>query len=135
MTSPPSPQPKQWNTLAEGRTLKEGRFSSWKGHRPSSRSLPAGLSATTAPTTSTTDAASRTAFRLASRIFPAADLPATRTPSRLATVRVEGPGWVGIERMSLFGLPRSERVSVVYLPAVQAVFLPAGQWTGPAEPL
>ena len=34
MTSPPSPQPKQWKNRAAGLTLNDGDFSSWKGHSP-----------------------------------------------------------------------------------------------------
>ena len=34
MTSPPSPQPKQWKNWRAGLTLNDGVFSSWKGHRP-----------------------------------------------------------------------------------------------------
>ena len=33
-TSPPAPQPKQWKKARSSLTLKDGVFSSWKGHRP-----------------------------------------------------------------------------------------------------
>ena len=41
MTSPPSPQPKQWKTLRDGVTWNDGDFSSWNGHRPFSEPPPA----------------------------------------------------------------------------------------------
>ena len=34
MTSPPSPQPKQWQNPRAGVTWNDGDFSSWNGHRP-----------------------------------------------------------------------------------------------------
>ncbi|SII85798.1 Uncharacterised protein [Mycobacteroides abscessus subsp. abscessus] len=51
-TSPDSPQPKQWYIPTCGRTVNEGVFSSWKGHRPLSEPMPAVLSVTNSPTTS-----------------------------------------------------------------------------------
>src|SRR3954454_24426281 len=55
MTSPPSPQPKQCHAPTAGRMLKDGLFSSWKGHRPLSDPGPAERSVTCSRTTSSID--------------------------------------------------------------------------------
>src|SRR5207245_8021225 len=44
MTSPPSPQPKQWKYPRAGLTWNDGVFSSWNGQRPFSEPPPAFLS-------------------------------------------------------------------------------------------
>jgi hypothetical protein len=46
MTSPPSPQPKQWKKFREGVTWNDGDLSSWKGHRPFIEPPPAFLRVT-----------------------------------------------------------------------------------------
>ena len=46
MTSPPSPQPKQWKNWRAGLTLNDGVFSSWKGHSPESAPPPADFNVT-----------------------------------------------------------------------------------------
>src|SRR5882724_11093951 len=71
ITLPPSPQPKQWNVPCVGRTLNDGDFSSWNGHRPFSEPAPARRSATYSPTTSSIRARSRTWAMSASLIRPA----------------------------------------------------------------
>src|ERR671928_88124 len=43
ITSPPVPQPKQWNRFLDGVTWKDGDFSSWNGQRPFQVDLPAAL--------------------------------------------------------------------------------------------
>ena len=70
-TSPPTPQPKQWYTFLAGLTVNDGDFSSWNGHRPFRLPPPAFFSWTTAPTTSTTEADSRTRWMSSSLIRPA----------------------------------------------------------------
>jgi hypothetical protein len=44
ITSPPSPQEKQWYSSLPGVTLKDGERSSWNGQRPLRLPPPAGLS-------------------------------------------------------------------------------------------
>ena len=51
--SPPRPHPKQCQVSRFGVTTNEGVFSPWNGHRPL-KTVPAFLSATVSPTTSTT---------------------------------------------------------------------------------
>ena len=46
MTSPDSPQPKQWKVPSCGRMWKEGLRSSWNGHSPLKEPMPADLSVT-----------------------------------------------------------------------------------------
>ncbi len=71
MTSPPSPQPKQWKVPWLERTLSEGVFSSWNGHRPFNAPPPARRSATYSPTISSIRLRSRTCAMSLSRIRPA----------------------------------------------------------------
>ncbi len=58
-TSPPSPQPKQWKTAGSWRTLNDGLFSWWNGHRPF-HEVPIFLSATCSEMTRTMSATRRT---------------------------------------------------------------------------
>ena len=55
--SPPEPAPEALPRLAQGVTTNEGVFSPWNGHRPL-KVVPAFLSVTVSPTTSTTPACS-----------------------------------------------------------------------------
>ena len=71
MTSPPSPQPKQWKVFLDGLTLNDGVFSSWNGHSPFWEPPPAFLRVTYWDTTSSMAAFSRTSAMLSSRIRPA----------------------------------------------------------------
>ena len=71
MTSPPSPQPKQWYRPTCGRTWKDGDRSSWNGHRPFIEPTPADFSVTCSPTISSMWARSRTASTSSRRIRPA----------------------------------------------------------------
>ena len=60
-TSPPSPHPKQWKTAGSERTLKEGLFSLWNGHRPF-HDVPIFLRATWSEITRTMSAAAADLF-------------------------------------------------------------------------
>ena len=71
ITSPPSPQPKQWKVPCVGRTLNDGVFSLWNGQRPFRLPPPARRSATYSPTTSSIRFRSRTSAMSLSRIRPA----------------------------------------------------------------
>ena len=71
IAEPPSLHPKQWNVPCEGRTLNDGVFSSWNGHRPFSDPPPARRSATYSPITSSIRVRSRTSAMSLSRIRPA----------------------------------------------------------------
>ena len=71
MTSPPSPQPKQWKNWRWGFTLNDGDFSSWNGHSPFSEPPPAGRSVTYSETISSILAFSRSSAMSSSRIRPA----------------------------------------------------------------
>ena len=71
MTSPPSPQPKQWKNPRPGLTLNDGDFSSWNGHSPFWEPPPALRSVTYCETTSSMRAFSRTSAMSSSRIRPA----------------------------------------------------------------
>src|SRR5690606_2582768 len=73
MTSPPSPQPKQYQRLRAGVTLNEGVFSSWKGHRPLREPPPALRSWRYSPTTSAIGERSRTSATSSSLIRPATE--------------------------------------------------------------
>ncbi len=61
MTSPPTPQPKQWYSLPTGSTEKLGVRSSWNGHRPTKRAPETRRSDVRSETTSTMSAAAFTA--------------------------------------------------------------------------
>src|SRR5829696_9406255 len=71
MTSPPTPQPKQWKRPRAGVTLKDGDFSSWNGHSPLRLPPPALRSATRSPITSSIADRSRTSAMSSSLIRPA----------------------------------------------------------------
>jgi hypothetical protein len=71
MTSPPSPQPKQWKNPRVGVTWNDGDFSSWKGQSPFCEPPPALRSVTYCETTSSMRAFSRTSAMSSSRILPA----------------------------------------------------------------
>src|SRR5690349_21451372 len=86
MALPASPHPKQWKVPCVGRTLNDGVFSSWKGHRPFSEPAPARRSATYSPTTSSIRVRSRTSAMSLSRILPAT------TPSLGGPTRSGPPG-------------------------------------------
>src|SRR5690606_27829799 len=81
MTSPPSPQPKQWKVPWLGRTLKDGVFSSWNGHSPFCAPPPALRSDTYSLTISSIRLRSRTSAMSLSRILPATCLSLGRTRS------------------------------------------------------
>src|SRR5882757_3077753 len=74
MTSPPTPQPKQWNRPLAGDTENDGDFSSWNGHNPLRLPPPALRSWTCSPITSSMGDFSRTAAMSSSRIRPATEL-------------------------------------------------------------
>ena len=78
--SPPSPQPKQCHVSRAGVTMKLGVFSPWNGQSPLSV-VPAFLSCTVSPTTSTT-----VSLLLTSAATPTANLPPrTRTAAPKAS--------------------------------------------------
>ena len=78
MTSPPSPQPKQCQAPTAGRTLNDGDFSSWKGHRPFIEPGPAGRRVTCSRTTSSMDERSLTSATSSALIRPATGPPCRR---------------------------------------------------------
>src|SRR5262245_40470193 len=86
MTSPPSPQPKQWKVPWVARTLNDGVFSSWNGHRPFSAPPPARRNDTYSPTRSSTRVRSRTCAMSLSRIRPAT-MPESRRVARQSAGR------------------------------------------------
>src|SRR5262245_587646 len=95
MTSPPSPQPKQWNVPCVARTLNDGVFSSWNGHRPFSAPPPARRNDTYSPTTSSIRLRSRTCAMSLSPIRPATRpslgvSPVTRTQASRPASRIGG---------------------------------------------
>src|SRR5690625_4281502 len=81
MTSPPSLQPKQYHKFLAGVTLKEGDFSSWKGHSPLSEPPPALRNWRYSPTTSAMGVRSRTSAMSSSLILPAT-VPQDSSPRR-----------------------------------------------------
>src|SRR5690349_2831858 len=90
MTSPPSPQPKQWNVPWVGRTLNDGVFSSWNGHRPLTAPPPTRRNATYSPITSSIWLRSRTRAMSLSRIRPATSQSLGRTHTmNLVTVSMD----------------------------------------------
>jgi hypothetical protein len=70
-TSPPTPQPKQWYEPTDGRTLNDGDFSSWNGHRPLRDPPPAFLRVTYCSMTSSMRVRSRTSWMSSSLMRPA----------------------------------------------------------------
>src|SRR3954453_6386525 len=82
MTSPPSPQPKQCQAPTAGRTLKDGLFSSWKGHRPFIDPGPAERRVTCSRTTSSIDERSLTRATSSALIRPATPPPQLVPESR-----------------------------------------------------
>ena len=71
MTSPPTPQPKQWNKFLDGDTDSDGDFSSWNGQMPFRLPPPALRSWTCSPMTSAMGVLSRTSATSSSLIRPA----------------------------------------------------------------
>src|SRR6478672_3223753 len=83
MTSPPSPHPKQCQAPTAGRMLKEGLFSSWKGHSPFIEPGPADRRVT-----SSRDERSLTRATSSALIRPATAPPPVVAESRRSTRQV-----------------------------------------------
>ena len=101
-TSPPSPQPKQWKAAGSWRTLNEGVFSWWNGHRPF-QEVPSFLSATCSEITRTMSAARRTSStKLSGKAIasPSAPRPSRRRRPRSAPPEpIRGDERVAVEHL------------------------------------
>src|SRR5699024_8247816 len=99
ITSPPSPQPKQCQWPSWGRMLKEGVFSSWKGHSPCTEPMPAVRSVTCSETTSSRRERSRTSSTFLIR--PLATASQLRCEARQGRVRGGDVGDVAVEQLGV----------------------------------